>query len=868
MNRWMILLLTLALHTVAGAEELLLASEGKAQCVIVTGKEDGISLIATMAFSEIHYSLPAKVVGDAAAELAAHLDEMAAIWNPKFQVKVVPEIAAAKAPVRILLGTAAVEEYGLQEEAAGLPYPAYVYRTVGSDLLIFGSSSKGTANGVYGFLQDELGVRWFGPQSLFTVVPRQASLAIGALDKRVEPSFAGRTVSFDSRIEHPAYRWARRMRGKEFQDTGEPFGNSSHNVWRLFPPSRYYEEHPEYYAMRNGKRTRADRQSHHFAICWSNEEVIEIAAEAARAYFRSRPYHHSFSLGINDSAAICDCESCANLQPERTFRKARVASDMYYHFVNEVARRVHAEFPDRYIGLIAYNDVTPPPVGPMEKNVHVVLVNDISEYFDAELRARDAELVEGWQEKGITMGLYYYTGLAKLVPAYFPHLLDRQLKDKHERGFTNIHSESAPGWPWRGPMGYVEMRLLWDVTLDVDALLDEYFTTLFGPAAAPMASLYALFEEIHLRPRSGGFLYEHYKLDQFRPYTATDLAKMRQLLEAAHAAVEGVSIGYNGQKGKEAQRVAYVSRGLMLFLDMLDALCLADRLGEAPTDDVAALQQLQCLEKIDVILRRHEQLYRETIASDPSHSRRYLSDTCVAVREAWKQKVGSAIAPALADLHAREASFDPRVREKIARQVVAFAADDLREMTFSYLAGRLATGDNLVVNPGFEELAQEFDFPPNLDWRPSPAHGWTYWQRVFDTGAFDVATDMTHGGERAGRIRGIGDGCYITTVPGVQPGETYLVEAQVMNSAEVTREDKPKVKLEVRWLDANGRWTQQGIRFADECNELNRWVPLQCLARIPDGAATAVLFILVSSLHDDETIHVDDVSFRKLVAAE
>jgi len=440
--------------TTAGAgdgAQIVLVRDGRNQCTIVTGKDDNSAQVYTMSRDNLTMSLPARVLNAAASDLADTLAEMTGIWDPAKQALVVATIGEARTPNRILLGTAAIEAYGLQAEAAALPYPAYVYRAISNDLLIFGSSSKGTANGVYGFMQDELGVRWFGPQELFRVMPRQTNIVVGALDKKVVPSFLGRLFHVEGRIEFPSYSWRRRMRMPEPIDDHEPFINASHNMWKIFPAAQYCTNHPEYYAMRSGRRANASADLS-WNICYSNTNVVEIATQAALSYFRGDARRQSFALGINDCMAYCECEACAKLQPARTFQGQRVASDMYFHFVNEVARRVGKEFPDRYLGVIAYNDVTAPPVGGVESNVHVLIVNDVSEYYDAAYRAKDEELVKAWQAKGITLGFYYYTGLAKLVPAYFPRMLADVLKDKHRRGFTSLTSEVNPGWPWTGPM--------------------------------------------------------------------------------------------------------------------------------------------------------------------------------------------------------------------------------------------------------------------------------------------------------------------------------------------------------------------------------------------------------------------------------
>lgn len=491
---------------------------------------------------------PSGVLQEAAEVLAETLNEMAWIGDPRHTVQVVDEISEARTPTRILLGTAAIEEYDLHEEAESLSYPAYIYRTVDDDLLIFGATSKGTANGVYGFLQDELGVRWFGPQELFTILSEpeeEGTIVVGELDRNVEPSFTGR-FSFANWLEHPAHHWRRKMRLSEILDSHvvravEPFSGRGHYLHHIVPFNEYFESNPEYFRMVGGER-RPHSNPTHTNLCWTNPEVVELAVEAARERFGRGDYYHVMSLGITDADAYCECEECVALQPERYFRGRsaqlqRVASDMYFHFVNEVARRVAEEYPDRYLAVSAYNDVTAPPLGEVEDNVFVGLVLDISEHYDPDVRAEDMELVEAWEEKGVVMGLGYYTGLAKLVPSYFPRHLGETLKDLHQRGFRGLTVEATPGW-WRNPLYYVDARLWWDVDLEVDELLEEYFTLLYGPAAGPMAELYDLFEEIHMRPRRGGFLHEHYHFDQFRPYTSEDLERIQILIAQAHAAVE------------------------------------------------------------------------------------------------------------------------------------------------------------------------------------------------------------------------------------------------------------------------------------------------------------------------------------------
>ena len=355
--------------------------------------------------------------------------------------------------------------------------------------------------------------------------------------------------------------------------------------------------------------------------------------------------------------------------------------------------------------------MTPPPAGPVEENVHVVIVNDVSEYFDPAYRKLDEELVSAWEKKNITLGLYYYEGLAKLVPAYFPHLVDHELKDKHRRGFTSLRCEVDPGWPWTGPMAYVTAQLWWNVDLNVDDLLQEYFTMLYGPAAKPMERLYDLFEQIHMRSRSGGFLYEHGKFVQFRPYTAEDLAAMRALLAEAHSLAVEQKGPYAPPKDDIAQRVAYVSNGLRVFLTMLDGYTRAREL-ERPMqfDDISALQLLENIDRMNAILTTHDALYRETIRGDRFQSSRYTWDRCISLRNGWKTFVASAIGKSLADLYNWNLSeqVDVRVQERLNRALAEYTADPYRR--YIWHRDHRITGQ-VVLDAAFPYARDHLSYP-------------------------------------------------------------------------------------------------------------------------------------------------------------
>lgn len=843
--------------------EVVLVEDNQAVCTIVTGQDDELSHVQTYERTGNVLYIPGQILDFAANDLAYHLKEIGWINPTGVAPPVVETVAEAETPYRILLGTAAIEEYGLQEEAESLSYPGYICRTIGNDLLIFGASSKGTANGIYGFLQEELGVRWFAPHELFNILPQKDRIAVKDLDRRVEPSYTGHP-GVSTLPERPDYPWQRRMRLAEIHDSRpvralEPFSGASHNVHNIVPYRRYFESHPEYFPMRSGRRS-LHSSPRHTNLCWSNPDVVELAVEAARERFNRGKFFHLFSVGITDANAYCECEECVALQPEREFRGARVASDMYFHFVNEVARRIAPEFPDRYLGAIAYRDVTPPPLDEIEPNVFVTLALDISEHYDPSEAEADWELIDAWSEKEIPLGLYYYLGLAKLVPAYFARHLGETLQTLHERGFRALRAESYPGWPWFGPMIYLDAQLRWDIDQDVDELLDEYFTTLYGPAAPHVAALFDLLEEIHMRPRVGGFLYEHYNYQQFRPYTAEDLELIRGHIAAANDAIETLGTNRLARSNLEERRLAYTTQGIRLFLDMLEGVVLARETEAQPeeVDDFDVMEGLVRIDRINTLLARHEQVYRESIMLDPLHAIRYRTDTATPVRTRWKNHLSSAVGGALARYDTRRDTLHERTRAALDRAIEEYTRDPQARAIFEVDAGRAQVGENLAVNPGFEELDEDGD---PVNWSATPAS-----RRPRDShiGTVEHSPSDPRFGERSGRMAGItGAAWMLQTVSGIEPGAFYLFEIDAhLNLFEMPGAE---VMIRVEWHGREVGRLRGPHRYEASLETFNEWDRIRVVGRAPEGADRAQVFLRVENLGDGDEVWFDNLSVRRLL---
>jgi hypothetical protein len=90
-----------------------------------------------------------------------------------------------------------------------------------------------------------------------------------------------------------------------------------------------------------------------------------------------------------------------------------------------------------------------------------------------------------------------------IFPLPIHHLLQQRLQHYHSIGARAIYYESYPNWALDGHKYALMNDLLWNVDMDVDAWLDDFYKTFFGAAAAPMKKYDTLWEEAWLAGKEG-----------------------------------------------------------------------------------------------------------------------------------------------------------------------------------------------------------------------------------------------------------------------------------------------------------------------------------------------------------------------------
>ena len=816
---------------------------------------------------------------DAAGELKHFLDRAS---GADFQI-----VTEDKSDTGLFVGrTKLAEEWQLPPQP---PTPeqdegfAIEVRSARKQAVIVGSIDMATKFAVYDFLDRFVEVRWFLPGRLFEVVPGHERLVISDCSVSELPALSGRVFGYameaflyadnkdpqlgapfvdfadptgvrvdTSRLGGYASRWAvRNLLSTDGRLNGSFHG---HNFSRIFIPGSTFKEHPEYYPKRYSVEGAAPPEGYGWQPCTTEPGVLQATLDWGRDFFKKNPEHWAwFSLGINDSGGWCGCDKCTALdEGQPYFRGHPNVTDRYFKFVKQVADVILEEFPDRKIGLIAYNSVVVPPVtiDKLPPNVAVLVTRDSFQYHDPEYVAADLEADKRWLE--VTNGNLYrydYYSFGWMVPRYYPHRLAEDIRRMRDIGVKGIMTEDCPLWPTVGPSYYVVAKLWWDPDRDVDELIDEFQTTLFGPAAEPMARYWDRHEKIWLKKRPGKWFEGLGNMTtQASMFSAEDLDYLDQQFAEAHKLA--------GDDELIGKRIAFFERGWEFAKHYIREHHLLGQLQAAKSPEAAADLAKRLLAAVQA---RHAfwAKFREEPRFPgqekvPCEDYRFFLEALKHLSE-WEQKHQAA----LALIAPRIASQSPKTYKELLAHFKAAKADApfIQALESASALALIDKTPNLVKNPTFE-LGDGNAHSDGIDWvTKGTAQHWAQWKHI--TGSFSFDNGVA-------RIHGTNGAVWIQTFP-VTGGEEIVGTVEYRLPA-----DPPaKARIAIIWKDRTGAWlgkyTTVGFN-ADSLGRADDWQQAFCRHVVPAGAATAVFQFGANDMKPDEIVEFRKPYFGKIAA--
>ncbi|MGI5818733.1 MAG: DUF4838 domain-containing protein [Armatimonadota bacterium] len=474
-------------------------------------------------------------VQEAAADLAEYLGRIA---GAQFGV------TAADGSSGIVLGSAADFPALAEGEDFAPDHPLrreeYIIRSEADRLLLIGATAMAAEHATWDLLH-RLGYRQYFPGERWEVVPTTPDLQIDVADREA-PDYHARRIWYGHGLwdynAEPYARWCLRNRARSGMTL-----NTGHAYGRIIrAKAEQFTAHPEYYALVDGERRFAGEVDGrgNIKFCISNPGLRELVVEYAIEYFEQDPDADSISMDPSDGANWCECDDCEAMGS---------ISDRALTLANEVAQAVNERFGEKFVGMYAYNQHSPPP----SIEVHPNVIISVATAFIRGGYTLD-ELIEGWQRQGATIGMREYLGVNvwdRDVPgrARGTNLdyVTTTIPDFHAKGARFYSSESSDSWGPNGLGYFLAARLLWDIEEAAlrDETVERFIADCFGPAAAPMREFYALIDGSNA------------------PLFSRDLVgRMYRHLDAARAAAGGDE----AVQGRISDLVLY-ARYAELFLD-------------------------------------------------------------------------------------------------------------------------------------------------------------------------------------------------------------------------------------------------------------------------------------------------------------
>lgn len=387
-----------------------------------------------------------------------------------------------------------------------------------ADPLSFPSVYKGTLFAVYDLLE-QCGCRWYYPGAIGELVPSARTLAVPVQDRVNRPAFPVRGFWYglpaarraDADIKRDMALWMLRNRFLPYGSILPSAGDGS--VMRPFEAFKtvttngvktrtntLFEEQPGYFALNKD----GSRNPHY--LCLANPEVVRVAADYARQWLREHPDATGFGYAPPDGAPTCECPACraANLglmQKPPADPRIQDISEGFYAFLNAVAAAVAPEFPDRWITTTAYSGrIRPPEATALHSNisVHVALLGYSAHHrldFPSWQTRERLKIYERWgalTPYAVERPYYPPFQFHAHVPQSMPRALAFNVRELKRLGLAGSEWEGRCAFMADGLNSYVLGKCLWNPDTDIDALLADYYTRFFGPAAEPVR---AFFEE-------------------------------------------------------------------------------------------------------------------------------------------------------------------------------------------------------------------------------------------------------------------------------------------------------------------------------------------------------------------------------------
>jgi len=377
---------------------------------------------------------------------------------------------------------------------------AFAIWTENGRISIAGRTEEAAKFGVWAFLEDFCGCRFFHAGKGGEVLPPKGSVKLPeAIDLVRTPAVGNRHINWWYASVEPDMKSANYKRWLEQRgfDLDEPCGGQTAlgEVTKAHP----FEKNPEFYPLRRGVRDKAvgDKIRQR---CYSDATFRKLYADRVYAHLCERD---DFMLDFySESNGDCECESC---------RKYGMGDDGVYlarnaqlRFMADVSRDVLSRGDFRGLRVFLFHDWRFPPTASDIRfdsrlsGVYSPIPRCYAHGLEAPCNSGFLSDIRAFGKHGLKPGVFEWMCVTGVRYAPLAQVLADDVRLLAREGMSAWLDNNTSG---SEPMSYalanwetyyVLSKVLWDPSLDTEALLDDAYTRYYGKAAGPMKAYQAL----------------------------------------------------------------------------------------------------------------------------------------------------------------------------------------------------------------------------------------------------------------------------------------------------------------------------------------------------------------------------------------
>ena len=405
----------------------------------------------------------------------------------------------------------------------------------GNTLIIAGKDRVGELYGTYAFLEEKLGIRWFRAATKYDsyeYVPHHPRLQLEDFMIIRDPVFRfrmlthsgatgripvnGQTLAVRQGFQiNPPWNYKRAFQEKFYQARCSMLAVSEggHGAFSTPVSKDLYDQHPEYFALQNGKRVKG------LQICISNPDVQLLVQKYIENIYKSVPVGNiTWLFGMLDATTgWCECAGCRELDKAGKFDHINI-STRFHKVVTKIMAEIYKKYPEAMLEAWAYHTYRSIPENVKYDPRALIYYCTHGRCYghslsDSSCRRNTVQfdLIKAWRKISSRMKVYEYANCTPVFYGCMEEILakdlrlyrklglegwkeemsfaDAQFYPPVKKGEVDYRSDRAnSNWQWYCVAG----KLLWNPELDPEEILADVESKYYGKAYPAMKKYHDL----------------------------------------------------------------------------------------------------------------------------------------------------------------------------------------------------------------------------------------------------------------------------------------------------------------------------------------------------------------------------------------